>query len=336
MTGPISTASPSPVPFAFKDHQIRTVVNGDGKPWFVAKDVCGALTVPWRGQETLRMIPAEWVGVRKLRTPNEASRGGLRGDITVIAEPAVYKLAFRSNKPEADEFTNWVASEVLPEIRKTGQFHAQPEPAPALSHRSTAKERNCLAALMDTYVGALGVTPSPEVYKTAWRKIHKLCGVKEIAHLTVDQVGQAEVFLQYLIDAAAPKALPEPEGPDLRALAVANYNNYMPELRTIERAVADARGLLLTVEDAVRRAAHEADGSSITLNTSLAQVSAGLVCSRAETIRHELRELEDMATLGFAGIATHLELKNARRRLREIERDSKGRYKAGEPLHVFR
>ena len=44
----------------------------------------------------------------------------------VISEPAVYKLAFRSNKPEADAFTNWVASEVLPAIRKTGKYEAKP------------------------------------------------------------------------------------------------------------------------------------------------------------------------------------------------------------------
>jgi hypothetical protein len=42
----------------------------------------------------------------------------------LISEPAVYKLAFRSNKPEADAFTNWVASEVLPTIRKTGRYEA--------------------------------------------------------------------------------------------------------------------------------------------------------------------------------------------------------------------
>ena len=45
----------------------------------------------------------------------------------VISEPAVYKLAFRSNKPEADTFTNWVASEVLPSIRKTGKYETTPQ-----------------------------------------------------------------------------------------------------------------------------------------------------------------------------------------------------------------
>lgn len=47
-------------------------------------------------------------------------------DLVFISEPAVYKLAFRSNKPEADVFTNWVASEVLPAIRKGGEYKVAP------------------------------------------------------------------------------------------------------------------------------------------------------------------------------------------------------------------
>jgi len=109
-----------PVPFTFKDHQIRTVAIDD-QPWFVAKDVCAALDISWqRGNKTLAPIPDDWKRGWEFPTPNQ--RGGLRTPVTVIAEPAVYKLAFRSNKSEADAFTNWVAQEVLPAIRKTGQF----------------------------------------------------------------------------------------------------------------------------------------------------------------------------------------------------------------------
>jgi hypothetical protein len=51
----------------------------------------------------------------------------------------VYKLAFRSNKPEADAFTNWVASEVLPAIRKTGGYRASPK-QPALPSAEPAPD----------------------------------------------------------------------------------------------------------------------------------------------------------------------------------------------------
>jgi len=39
-----------------------------------------------------------------------------------LTESGVYKLAFRSNKEEAERFTDWVTDEVLPTIRKTGGY----------------------------------------------------------------------------------------------------------------------------------------------------------------------------------------------------------------------
>jgi len=39
-----------------------------------------------------------------------------------FTESGVYKLAFRSDKPEAERFTNWVTDTVLPQIRKTGGY----------------------------------------------------------------------------------------------------------------------------------------------------------------------------------------------------------------------
>ena len=41
-----------------------------------------------------------------------------------INEAGLYHLIFRSNKPKAKEFANWVCETVLPEIRKTGFFGA--------------------------------------------------------------------------------------------------------------------------------------------------------------------------------------------------------------------
>ena len=38
-----------------------------------------------------------------------------------VNESGVYSLVFTSRKPEAKRFRKWVTSEVLPEIRKTGQ-----------------------------------------------------------------------------------------------------------------------------------------------------------------------------------------------------------------------
>ncbi|MCW7753648.1 BRO family protein [Desulfobotulus sp. H1] len=108
--------------FIFQNCTIRTL-SENGEIWFVAKDVCEALGISWTGKQTLASIPDEWKGLRNFLTPSsEDNRGGGEQQLIIINEPALYKLAFRSNKPTAEEFTNWVASEVLPAIRKTGRY----------------------------------------------------------------------------------------------------------------------------------------------------------------------------------------------------------------------
>lgn len=116
----LPTVPPSASPFQFKGFSIRTQVE-ESQVWFAAKDVCAALGITWTGH-SLSAIPADWQRVVKLTTLRRGAQG-----LRVISEPAVYKLAFRSNKPEADAFTNWVASEVLPAIRKTGKYEVKLE-----------------------------------------------------------------------------------------------------------------------------------------------------------------------------------------------------------------
>ena len=40
----------------------------------------------------------------------------------IVNEPGLYRLIFKSRKPEAEGFKRWVAQEVLPKIRKTGGY----------------------------------------------------------------------------------------------------------------------------------------------------------------------------------------------------------------------
>ena len=93
----------------------------DGEPWFVAKDVAFALDITWSGH-TLDAIPEEWKGMVNLTTPSSGERGGGMQTLIVLNEAALYKLAFRSNKPGADRFVNWVAGTLLPTLRKTGRY----------------------------------------------------------------------------------------------------------------------------------------------------------------------------------------------------------------------
>lgn len=103
------------IKYDFRSKEIR-VLEINGEPWFVAKDVCLVLEIHWSGVKTLNQIQEDWKGVGNIPTP------GGEQSLAIINEAALFKLAFRSNKPEAEHLTNWVAGEVLPSIRKTGSY----------------------------------------------------------------------------------------------------------------------------------------------------------------------------------------------------------------------
>lgn len=111
-----------PNAFLFSQAEVRTAVDERGESWFCAKDVCQALEIKWSGAgNTLKSLPEHWVMV----SPHETIKG-VR-DTHFISEPGLYRLIFRSNKPKAVEFADWVCEEVLPAIRKQG-FYGQVTP----------------------------------------------------------------------------------------------------------------------------------------------------------------------------------------------------------------
>jgi|GEM_PF-3522116 len=51
---------------------------------------------------------------------------GRQGETNFITESGLYAVILRSDKPNAKSFRRWVTSEVLPSIRKTGNYSAKP------------------------------------------------------------------------------------------------------------------------------------------------------------------------------------------------------------------
>ena len=115
----INTATP-PTVFQFDNAEVR-VLEREGDPWFVAKDVAGILgyTNPQKA------IRDHCKGMNEMFTP---SPGGPQ--LTkIIPERDVYRLIMRSKLPAAERFEEWVVGEVLPTIRRTGSY-AAPAPTP--------------------------------------------------------------------------------------------------------------------------------------------------------------------------------------------------------------
>lgn len=94
---------------------IRTQIIND-EPYFCLADVCYALGLEQPSRVKSRLKPD---GVT---TGMVIDSVGRRQNANFVNELNLYKVIFQSRKESAERFTDWVAGEVLPSIRKTGGY----------------------------------------------------------------------------------------------------------------------------------------------------------------------------------------------------------------------
>jgi len=103
------------VPFNFNETEVRSIIDDNGEPLFNAKDVCGCLNIANSRDAISKLDGEDLVSVK-------ATSGGQKREMNFVSESGLYELVFSSRKPEARSFTRWVTKEVLPSIRKTGNY----------------------------------------------------------------------------------------------------------------------------------------------------------------------------------------------------------------------
>ena len=104
---------------SFNDKNVR-VLGTSENPLFVLKDICTILGLK-NPSETLRNIPNKWHSSVSLRGGKST---GFQ-TTNVVNEAGLYKIIMRSNKPIAQPFQEFVCEEILPSIRKTGEYKYQ-------------------------------------------------------------------------------------------------------------------------------------------------------------------------------------------------------------------
>lgn len=107
---------PDLIPFHFDTQEVRVVTHDDGSAWWVAADVCAILGLVNVGDALSRLEEGE----KEHIVNPDAFHKELK--MALVNEPGLYRLIFRSNKPEAKRFQSWVFTEVLPQIRRTGRY----------------------------------------------------------------------------------------------------------------------------------------------------------------------------------------------------------------------
>ncbi|MCL2297775.1 MAG: hypothetical protein FWC38_00500 [Proteobacteria bacterium] len=105
--------------FKFKQKLSVRTIDKDGAVWFVATDVAKAVGYKTATAMT-RMLDAEEKGYSNLNTLGGKQR------LEIVNESGLYHALFKSQKREAKPFRKWVTAEVLPSIRRTGQYQMTP------------------------------------------------------------------------------------------------------------------------------------------------------------------------------------------------------------------
>lgn len=125
--------------FNFENHEVRSLLISN-EPWFVGKDVADVLGYADTNQAIRKHVDNED------RLTRRFDGTGQSRDMTIINESGLYSLVLSSKLPSAKKFKRWVTSEVLPALRKTGQYQVKELSGSELMARALIEAQNVLAA----------------------------------------------------------------------------------------------------------------------------------------------------------------------------------------------
>ena len=172
--------------FDFKSNAVHVILDGNGDPWFLAKDVCNVLGLSTSNlrrvvdEDEIRPIPNVYtvhIGVISTKNGGKAP--------LIVSEPGLYNLISHSRKPEAKPFQRWVNHEVLPTIRRTGGYNTaasmerlvdNPDMVIALAMK--VKEERAARELAETALHDFTSPAGTYDLKTAAKILNRTPGIK--------------------------------------------------------------------------------------------------------------------------------------------------------------
>lgn len=133
----------------------------DGESWLVGKDVAERLGYKNPNEALADHVEAE----DKLNSKSLSSLGQRGG--WLINESGLYSLVLSSKLPEAKAFRHWVTHDVLPALRKTGEYKLKRNPADDETRKklADAKVRNAQSRQAALWMKMAELIGSSEVHK---------------------------------------------------------------------------------------------------------------------------------------------------------------------------
>lgn len=127
--------------FNFENHEVRSLVI-DSEPWFVGKDVASILGYKKPENAITNHVDDE----DKTTTLIQGTGSNYKSKTVIINESGLYSLVLSSKLPSAKKFKRWVTSEVLPALRKTGQYQVKELSGSELMAKALIEAQSVLAA----------------------------------------------------------------------------------------------------------------------------------------------------------------------------------------------
>lgn len=126
--------------FNFENHEVRSLLI-NSEPWFVGKDVADVLGYKNQNDALSKHVDGEDKDTIAIRDSIGRNR-----NTPIINESGLYCLVLSSKLPSAKKFKRWVTSEVLPALRKTGQYQVKELSGQELMAKALIEAQSVLAA----------------------------------------------------------------------------------------------------------------------------------------------------------------------------------------------
>ena len=254
----------------------------NGEPWLVGKDVAAALGYA----KPLNAIATH------INKDDSLKQGLIDGigrmqETIFINESGVFSLIFSSKLPEAQKFTHWVTSEVLPSIRKTGMYI----PNPATSRYDISE-----------------LSPSLQMANALSKTLNTLLGnidalFDSMAQAEMEQKRQAEEQARQAAEQERIVQEQERQAAEQKRQAQ-EQEQHTEALKTVDRKLEDIRDIVVVHLETWRKDCHR-------LVAAIAQKRGGANAYR-DTNAEIFKLLEDRAH-----VSLQTRLRNRRNRMAE-------------------
>lgn len=127
--------------FNFENHEVRSLLI-NSEPWFVGRDVAEVLGYKKPENAIANHVDDD----DKTTTIIQGIGSNYKSKTMIINESGLYCLVLSSKLPSAKKFKRWVTSEVLPTLRKTGQYQVKELSGQELMAKALIEAQSVLAA----------------------------------------------------------------------------------------------------------------------------------------------------------------------------------------------